>query len=72
MNSAKGVLDIVQPFLRHEFFEDDRGIVAAESECVQEGVPNLAVLDGTSDPIQTAGWVRFLVVRRGVDLPGMD
>src|SRR6185437_3034938 len=59
-------------FLCHKLFKDDRGIIAAESECVQEGVTNLSFLDGLSDTIQTAGWVWILVVGCGMNLSGMD
>ena len=75
MRIRREILDIVQPFyatLCHKFFKDHRGVVAAESECIQEGVANLSFLDGTSDPVQTAGWIGLLVVRCGVDLSGMD
>ena len=58
--------------LCHKLFKDDCGIVAAESECIQEGVPNLSFLDVTSDPIQAAGWVRLLIVGCGMILAGMD
>ena len=57
---------------RHKPFEDNRRIVASEPKRVQEGGANRALLDRAAYTSQVAGWIRIIIVRRGMDLPGVN
>ena len=53
-------------------FQDDRGIVAAEAECVQERGANFFLLRGTAEAAQVAVRIRIIVIGRGMDLSRLN